>query len=209
MKMAPEPQGCTIRAAERCGTGLRLLCLSGLTLVTIGNIQMTDITIRPARSEHLAALRAIELAAFETLRQTGAVSGAPVANSLDALHQLCREGVLLVAFAPGDIPVGFAGAEITENWLHIAEADVHPDWQRQGVGRRLMHALLAEGKARGLNGASLTTDRNVPFNAPFYASLGFAIVEGNAISPRLKALLAAETLAGLDPKRRVAMQLCY
>ncbi|WP_200550544.1 GNAT family N-acetyltransferase [Kosakonia sp. LAM2021] len=170
---------------------------------------MTDITIEPALSEHLAALRAIELAAFETLRKAGAVSGSPVANSLEALHQLCTQGVLLVAFAPGEIPVGFAGAVITENWLHIAEADVHPDWQRQGIGRRLMHALLSEGKARGLNGASLTTDRDAPFNAPFYASLGFDIVEGCAISSRLKAVLAAETQAGLDPKRRVAMQLLY
>lgn len=170
---------------------------------------MTDITIRPARSEHFAALRAIELASFETLREAGAVSGTPVANSLEALHQLCREGVLLVAFAPNDIPVGFAGAVIREDWLHIAEADVHPDWQRQGIGRRLMQALLSEGKARGLNGASLTTDRDAPFNAPFYASLGFDIVEGNAISPRLKAVLTEEILAGLDPKRRVAMQLVY
>ncbi|WP_373963593.1 GNAT family N-acetyltransferase [Kosakonia sacchari] len=170
---------------------------------------MTDITIKPARSEHFAALRTIELASFETLREAGAVSGTPVANSLEALRQLCREGVLLVAFAPDDIPVGFVGAVITEDWLHIAEADVHPDWQRQGIGRRLMHALLSEGKARGLNGASLTTDRNAPFNAPFYASLGFDIVEGNAISPRLKAVLTEEILAGLDPKRRVAMQLVY
>lgn len=170
---------------------------------------MTDITIRPARSEHFAALRAIELASFETLREAGAVSGSPVASSLEDLRELCREGMLLVAFAPDDIPVGFAGAAITENWLHIAEADVHPNWQRQGIGRRLMHALLSEGKARGLNGASLTTDRDAPFNAPFYASLGFDIVEGSAISSRLKAVLAAEALAGLDPKRRVAMQLLY
>ncbi|SEK28886.1 Predicted N-acetyltransferase YhbS [Kosakonia sacchari] len=170
---------------------------------------MTDITIKPAQSEHLAALRAIELASFETLRGTGAVAGAPVATSLDDFSRLSEQGILFAAFAAEDIPVGFAGAYITENWLHIAEADVHPNWQRQGIGRRLINALLAEGKARGLTGASLTTDRYAPFNAPFYASLGFEILQEEALSPRLKALLVAETISGLAPQRRVAMQRVY
>lgn len=168
---------------------------------------MTEITIRPARREHLAALSAIELAAFETLRRAGAVAGPPTATAPEVFSRLCREGLLFAAFSRGDIPVGFAGAYIVDNWLHIAEVDVHPDWQRQGVGRRLMHALLAEVKVRRLNGASLTTDRYAPFNAPFYASLGFKMLEGKAIPPRLKALLAAEAINGLDPQRRVAMQL--
>ncbi|SCC57371.1 GNAT family N-acetyltransferase [Kosakonia oryziphila] len=170
---------------------------------------MTDITIKPAQSEHLAALRTIELASFETLRGTGAVTGAPVAASLDDFNRLSEEGILFAAFTAEEIPVGFAGAYITDNWLHIAEADVHPNWQRQGIGRRLINALLAEGKARGLIGASLTTDRYAPFNAPFYASLGFEILQEEALSPRLKALLAAETSFGLAPLRRVAMQLVY
>lgn len=170
---------------------------------------MTEITISPARSEHLAALQDIELASFETLRYAGAVSGEPVATSLEDFNQLRREGLLLAAYVPGDVPVGFAAGYITENGLHIAEADVHPNWQQQGIGRRLMHTLLSEGKARGLRGASLTTDRHAPFNAPFYTSLGFQCVEGEALSPRLKAVLAAETFAGLEPKRRVAMQLLF
>ncbi|SFT80526.1 Predicted N-acetyltransferase YhbS [Kosakonia arachidis] len=170
---------------------------------------MTDITLKPAQSEHLAAFRAIELASFETLRSTGAVTGDPVATSLEDLSRLSEEGILFAAFAAEDIPVGFAGAYITESWLHIVEANVHPNWQRQGIGRRLINALLAEGSTLGLIGASLTTDRYAPFNAPFYASLGFEILQEDALSPRLKALLAAETISGLAPMRRVAMQRVY
>lgn len=170
---------------------------------------MTAITIKPAQPEHIAALRAIELAAFETLRRAGAVNGSPVATSEEQFDQLRLEGVLLVALLPDGIPVGFAGAIITENWLHIAEMDVHPDWQQQGTGRRLLNAILSEGKMRGLQGATLTTDRFAPFNAVFYAALGFIPVEGDDLSPRLQTLLLEETLAGLNPKRRIAMQLVY
>ncbi|PWW11663.1 GNAT family N-acetyltransferase [Mangrovibacter plantisponsor] len=170
---------------------------------------MTAITIKPARPEHIAALRAIELAAFETLRRTGAVNGSPVATSEEDFDQLRLKGVLLAAFRPGGVPVGFVGAIVTKHWLHIAEMDVHPDWQQQGTGRRLLNAMLAEGKMRGLQGATLTTDRFAPFNATFYASLGFTPVEGDALSPRLQTLLMEETHAGLDPKRRIAMQLVY
>ncbi|WP_416260817.1 GNAT family N-acetyltransferase [Gibbsiella quercinecans] len=168
-----------------------------------------DITISLARNEHLAALRIIELAAFETLRAGGAVTGPPAAGSIDDFNQLCHEGLLFVAFAPADIPVGFAGALIVDNWLHIAEVDVHPNWQHRGIGRRLMNTLLLAGKARGFTGATLTTDRYVPCNASFYASLGFKIVEGEGIQRRLKDLLDKEAASGMDPQRRVAMQLHY
>ena len=168
-----------------------------------------EITFVPARDDHLAALRAIELAAFETLREAGAVTGEPAASSIETLAALASEGLLFVALLAGEIPVGFAGGNISEGWLHVAEADVHPEWQRRGVGRRLMQALLTAGKARGLKGATLTTDRYAPFNAPFYASLGFKILGGDALSARLQDVLKAESRAGLDPRRRVAMQLKY
>lgn len=170
---------------------------------------MNDITLAPARAGHLAALREIELAAFETLRAAGAVSGEPVASSIDDLERLSREGLLLVALTADEQPVGFAGAQIEANWLHIAEMDVHPAWQRRGIGRQLLRALLSAGQTRGLTGASLTTDRYAPFNAAFYASLGFEPIKEEALSPRLKSLIGAEAASGLDARRRIAMQRYY
>lgn len=170
---------------------------------------MNDITIAPARTGDLAALREIELAAFETLRTAGAVSGEPVASSLEDLERLSREGLLLVAFTADQQPVGFAGAQIEDNWLHIAEMDVHPAWQRKGIGRQLLRALLSAGERRGLAGASLTTDRYAPCNAAFYASLGFEQINADALSARLKGLIDAEAASGLDANRRIAMQRYY
>lgn len=51
--------------------------------------------------------------------------------------------------------------------------------------------------------------RFAPFNAPFYRSLGFHIVEGDACPERLNAILSAEKAKGLDPLRRVAMMLAF
>ncbi|TRL41878.1 GNAT family N-acetyltransferase [Rhizobium straminoryzae] len=167
-----------------------------------------DLHVAPAGKEHFAALRAVELAAFETLRRAGAVSGEPAASSALELQAYLDAGFLVAAFA-GAKPVGYAGGTLLEGRLHVGEMDVHPDWQRRGIGRRLMQALLAQAMSRGLCGASLTTDRLAPFNAPFYANLGFRMVEGAAVPERLGQILDSERLKGLDPARRCAMLLDF
>jgi GNAT superfamily N-acetyltransferase len=87
--------------------------------------------------------------------------------------------------------------------------DVDPAWQQRGIGRRLMKQAIKEGRERKLQGITLTTDRFAPFNAPFYASLGLHIVARDACPERLKAILAAESAAGFDPRRRVAMMMVF
>ncbi len=165
--------------------------------------------IRQATRDDFDSLRSIELASFETLRATGAVSGEPEASS-DAELQHYLDHALLYATCDQDyVPVGYAGAYVAEGCLHIGEMDVHPDFQRKGLGRRLMEALLAEGRLRKLAEATLTTDRLAPFNAPFYASLGFRLLEKEECSPRLRAILDAEAEKGLDPLRRIGMVLPF
>lgn len=165
--------------------------------------------IRPATSKDFAVLRAIELAAFETLRNAGAVSGAPSASSDEELQQYFDHGLLYVICDQDDTPVGYCGGYVTEDWLHIGEMDVHPDWQRKGFGRKLMGKLIDEGRSKRLEGATLTTDRLAAFNAPFYASLGFQLLEKEDCSPRLQKILQSEIEKGLDPLRRVGMVLMF
>lgn len=167
------------------------------------------ITISAAQPDHYSSLRAIELAAFETLREAGAVTGQAFAYSLQELNDFSRDGLLLAAFTQDSIPVGFIAGSFEDIWLHIAEFDVHPNWQRNGVGRLLMQAILSSGQQRGLAGATLTTDNTVAFNAKFYASLGFEIVEGQSCPPHLMSHKAAEIKMGFNPARRVAMRLKF
>ncbi|AIX74056.1 MAG: GNAT family N-acetyltransferase [Mixta calida] len=168
-----------------------------------------DITISAAQPEHFADLRAIELAAFETLREAGAVTGQAVANSLEEFCVFSRDGLLLAAFAPDSQPVGFIAGKFQDIWLHIAEMDVHPHWQRRGIGRLLMQTLLSSAQQRGLAGATLTTDNIAAFNARFYARLGFEIVEGPSCPLHLIRQKAEEMERGFIPTRRVAMWLKF
>lgn len=166
-----------------------------------------EITISNAQFEHFDALRAIELAAFETLRGAGAVTGQAIANSLKDFCDFSRDGLLLAAFTADSIPVGFIAGTFENRWMHIAEIDVHPDWQCKGIGRLLMQAMLSSARQRGLTGATLTTDKMVAFNAKFYASLGFEIVEGESCPLHLIRQKEEEIEKGFDPARRVGMRL--
>lgn len=165
--------------------------------------------IRRGKLEDFPALQAIELACFETLRAAGAVHGEAAASSDDELQHYLDHGLLHVVCNVNGEPVGYCGGYVSEGWLHVAEMDVHPDHQKQGLGRLLMAAILSEGRRRGLEGATLTTDRLAPFNAPFYASLGFDPLEYDDCTPRLKAILKAEKAKGLEPERRIAMVLHF
>jgi ribosomal protein S18 acetylase RimI-like enzyme len=60
--------------------------------------------------------------------------------------------------------------------LHI---NIHPDWQGQGLGSRLMASYLAALRERRVPGVFLeTSDRNAKA-LPFYEKLGFHLVEAH------------------------------
>ncbi|MFT3940438.1 GNAT family N-acetyltransferase [Rhodopseudomonas sp.] len=164
-----------------------------------------EMLIRPATTADFDALRAIELAAFETLRAADAVSGVPSASSDRQLQRYLDHGLLEVACNHSGDAIGFCGGYIAEHLLHIGEMDVHPNSQRQGVGRALLTASLDKARAQKLDGATLTTDRF----APFYAIMGFRPLADDELPARLRELLAEEAKIGLDPARRVAMMLRF
>ena len=77
---------------------------------------------------------------------------------------------------------------------------------RLGLGRQLIARVVADARAAGARAVTLTTYRDVPFNAPYYARLGFRVVADDA-DARLATLRAAERAAGIDVAPRVAMVL--
>ena len=166
-------------------------------------------TIRLARPDELHLLDDIEIDAFWALHEAGAVNCEPTSMPIEVLRQSQAEQLLFVAAADGDQPFGFLAGIVRDGSVHIAEIDVIRPWQKKGVGRRLMEAVIAAAKIRGAAGITLTTDRHVAFNAPFYASLGFRILDDEERPAGLTRILENEVAHGADPARRVAMALRF
>jgi GNAT superfamily N-acetyltransferase len=96
--------------------------------------------------------------------------------------------------------------EFVDGIPHIWQLSVHPDHVRQGLGRSLVEAASSWARSTGFDAITLTTYRDVPWNGPFYESLGFVVVHD--LSPGLEAIREHEREMGNDAfGRRVAMKL--
>lgn len=163
--------------------------------------------IRLARPSDLPALRLVEASAAAMYRGTRmdfAANTAP--NHRGDLMTAIERGLMWVAEDDGSV-VGFLFAEPVGTGLYLRELAVAMPAQRRGHGRALMLAGLAAAKARGDRLVMLTTDRSIPWNAPFYTGLGFEIVEGDAVPLEAQRRLTGQFAAGFDPAHRCAMTL--
>ncbi|WP_087502149.1 GNAT family N-acetyltransferase [Pseudomonas sp. SID14000] len=111
-----------------------------------------------------------------------------------------------VAEAPDGRILGFACARFEDQALHLHEVSVRREAQGQGVGRRLLQRVADAARQAGARELTLTTFADVPWNAPFYARLGFEVVDEGLLSARLRGILASELAHGLTG--RCAMRLC-
>lgn len=158
-----------------------------------------------AESRHLDALPAIELAAAQLLQGHAPEQVLLETTSLAAFAHAAAAGRLWVALC-GDVPVGLALVEMLTNDLpHLEEVDVEPSHGRRGVGTALVRTVCDWASANGYAMLTLTTFRDVAWNMPFYAKLGFAELSRACLRPELSALVAGEAARGLAIDRRVAM----
>lgn len=179
-------------------------------------------SIRGATQRDLEALASVERAAA-SLFPPGRVPEGGGTLAANVLEQSLQAGLLFVAATPQlqspaprrsdlDGPaaaapstvVGFAAARRRERFVHLEEVSVHPNAARQGLGRRLVEEVLRVSRHRGVSGVTLTTFEDLPWNAPFYKSMGFMIIEAWVQGPGyLQESLEHEGKLGLQA--RVAM----
>ena len=163
-------------------------------------------TIALARPQDLDTLPSIELAAL-TLFDGHGLDDIPALVTGEAELRKAQEmGHLWVALA-NDVAVGFAQIKVIEaNTVHLDELDVHPEHGRRGLGRMLVMAVCDWAEAKGYEAITLTTFREIPWNMPFYASLGFTVVPPEALTLALASIVHEEGRRGLDPALRVVMR---
>ena len=165
-----------------------------------------NLTVRPTRPGDVASLPAIERAAGERFREDPDLAWLADGEVISAEQHLeyVERGLSWLALA-NDQPVGFILAEAHPSSLFIVELSVDLDWQGKGIGRQLIACVADHARNRGMTALTLTTFRDVPWNAPFYAKLGFEYVA--ELTPELSEKREEEAAHGLAYNSRCAMRL--
>lgn len=163
--------------------------------------------IRFARPEDAVLLPAIERSAAAVFRGVPGLAWiADDAVMAEAEHRrLIAQGAVWVAHGAEHV-CGFLCAERFDDELHVWELAVDADHQRKGLGLRLVQAACSHAASAGVSAVTLTTFRDLAWNAPWYARMGFREVIA-ASGSRLHAVLQQEARHGLPAQRRVAMRL--
>ncbi len=170
---------------------------------------MTSIVVRQGDDDDIPFLAGIERAAghlFLDMDMPEIAVDDPIPE--EELRDAMQSGLLLVA-SPGadhDEPVAYLLARQLRESLHIEQVTVHPAYARQGIGARLIEATGAYATGQGISALTLTTFRDVPWNAPYYRRLGFTEVTSETLPPDLQAIVQRERDAGLDRWPRVVMR---
>ena len=168
---------------------------------------MMDWSLRLARLEDAQIMPSIEDAAGAMFARDDELAKLDIFDDgwePDELRKLIRRGHCLVAHV-GDEMAGFLINQPFQRELHIWEMDVHPRFQRRGIGAGLMRACQIDARNAGFKALTLTTFRDLAWNAPFYTRLGFEEVTALDAHPRLAGELANEADHGLPAERRCAM----
>jgi len=117
-----------------------------------------------------------------------------------------HRGMLWVAAAERDRPIGFATCSLVDGNAHLDEIDVLPQHGQRGVGSLLLGAVCAWAESSRCPAITLSTARNVPWNEPFYRRRGFRELAEAAHTVGLRTLRAAEGAAGFCLRERLIMR---
>jgi GNAT superfamily N-acetyltransferase len=165
--------------------------------------------LRLVRQEELPLLRDIERASGEIFRDIGMAEIAddePLSLAELAHYQEAGRAWVISEGGTADGKlVAFLLAEPVDGNLHVAQVSVHPAAAGRRLGQALIEHLARLAAGQGAAGLTLTTYRDVPWNAPYYRRLGFIEIPEARLSPGLRAIRDLERTAGLDSWPRVAM----
>lgn len=170
---------------------------------------MTTPTVRTPTTEEVGLLEAIEVEAdsryadvgYDTLAST---SGIPA----DVANRYAGDGRLLVAVVD-EQPVGFIAwhTEDDPTVLGIAQVSVLTDFGGRGIGRLLLESVLDHAETSGFRSVVLTTQSDVPWNAPWYRTFGFEVVPTDRWTEWMHAGAENQRRSGIDWEHRVWMTL--
>lgn len=161
---------------------------------------------RIAQPKDLEKLALVEQSAASVFRDAG-LSWIAEGETMDAadLATMCQDGTLWVSVNDADEPVGFVAGHELDSKFYVTEVSVARSYQRQGIGAELIVTVIDHARANGFPAVTLTTYRDLSWNAPFYYKLGFVEIDPMDAGPGHIEKLQAEAEAGHDLARRCIM----
>jgi GNAT superfamily N-acetyltransferase len=143
--------------------------------------------IRLARPDEVDAIREVEHRAGERYRTVGLGLVADSDGSPPEVVAEFIEGGRAWVFDEGAGPIGFVLASAIDGCAHIEQVSALP--RGRGIGAALIRQVEAWAISEGLPALTLSTFRDVPWNAPYYECLGFSEFQPG---PQLAALDVAD-----------------
>jgi GNAT superfamily N-acetyltransferase len=163
--------------------------------------------IRRARGGELEILREIEHDAGRAFAAIGMPEvAADEPRSVGELEAFLSAGRAWVAVDTSDSPIGYLISGVLDGCAHIQQVSVAPAHAGRGVGAALIDRLDAVAAGENRPALTLTTFRDVPWNAPYYARLGFVVLEPAELGPELRAVMEREVGSIPSEAPRVAMR---
>jgi len=161
--------------------------------------------IRPPAADELGRLVEIEAAAGRAFADHGMPEIAADDPGSPAELEACRAAGRAWVAADAGGPVAYLIAAEVDGCLHVEQVSVDPAHAGRGIGAALLDHLAGVARAEGRPALTLTTFRDIPWNAPYYARLGFTELPQGEWGAQLRALVADEASAIPGDHPRVAM----
>lgn len=163
--------------------------------------------IRSPRNSDIPILEKVERSAAEIFltANLGFLLDGPTVDPY-LLASMANSGHLWIAVDKFDQPIGFIGGQYLEGNFHIIEVSVARAYQGRGIGKALMATMVDQIRAEGYKTITLTTYRDLPWNAPWYSRMGFVEVIPWDAGRSYEQILEEEAQHGLDIRKRCVMR---
>jgi predicted N-acetyltransferase YhbS len=163
-------------------------------------------TLRAARPSEIGLIRRIERLSASRMRQTAHpdLADDEPTDAATLAARIAVEGLVVACL--DDAPIAFVMFRPLGTGWYVEQIDVLPDHARRGIGAALFDEVARRARSAGAKALLLSTFTDVPFNAPYYARLGFEALPDGGLTEELRAIRAEHVARGLDEDRRVFMQ---
>jgi GNAT superfamily N-acetyltransferase len=158
-----------------------------------------EIVLRAATPDDFAVMAKISVEARSRYRTIAALGH--VADTAAVAEHRFRRGRAIVAATAAQTVLGFALTRPVDALLLLDNISTSSKCRGQGVGARLLQAVLNEASTEGFSAVALTTFREPVWNGPWFRKFGFEPMPDHLIGTALRALIKHQSTY-LDPRTR-------